>query len=109
MKISKLFASAGKYGTVAVEIAFGGIYIVGVLITNKYVKMPVKEDTRSEIVEQGFSVDEIKEAEVRAKGIFMDTVKNLMGRYDRECLNNSDEAAVFKDSQGNSQTQTSTV
>ncbi len=109
MKISKLFAAAGKYGTVAVEIAFGGIYIAGILIINKYVKMPVKEDTRAELVEQGFSVDEIKEAEGSAKGIIMDAVKNVIGRYDRECLDNSEGADVFDDSQADRQPQTSTA
>ena len=109
MKISKLFAAAGKYGTVGAELAIDGICVVGYLIIRKYVSTPVKEDIRAELVEQGFTVDEIKSAEGSAKGIFMDEVKNVISRYDRECLNNSDEAAVFKDSQGNSQPQTSTI
>ena len=109
MKISKLFAAAGKYGTVAAELAIDGICVVGYLIIRKYVSTPVKEDTRAELVEQGFTVDEIKSAEGSVKGVFMNAVKNVIGRYDTECRNNLEGAVVFDDSQGNSQPQTGTV
>lgn len=109
MKISKLFAAAGKYGTVVAELTIDGICVVGYLIIRKYVSTPVKEDTRAELVEQGFTVDEIKSVEGSAKGIFMDAVKKVIGRYDRECLDNSEGADVFDDSQADRQPQTSTA
>lgn len=92
MRISKLFAAAGKYGTVAVEIAFAGICGLGALILRKCVVVPVKEDTRAELVERGYTLEEIKEAEGTATARMLDAVRAMTSNHDGRHLHGSEDA-----------------
>ena len=82
MIISRLFAAAGKHGTVAVEGVFAGICGLGILLLRKLVVIPVKEDTRAELVERGFTLEEIREAEGSAKNCLKEAAITLFGLRD---------------------------
>lgn len=109
MKISKLFAAAGKHGTVAVEGTFAGICGLGILFFRKYVIVPVKEDTRAELVEQGYSLEEIKESEGKAINCLKEATISLFGLRDGELLHGPKNSEPFDVPQNDIQPEASTT
>ena len=95
MIISRLFASAGKYGTVAAEAALAGIFGLGALIFRKLVVIPVKEDTRAELVERGYTPEEIREAEGSAKNCLKEAAITLFGLRGSGRIHGPEEPDVY--------------
>ena len=95
MIISRLFASAGKHGTVAVEGVFAGICGLGILLLRKFVVIPVKEDTRAELVERGYTPEEIREAEGSAKNCLKEAAITLFGLRGSERIHGPEEPDVY--------------
>lgn len=108
MKISRLFASVGKYGTVAVEASFAGIFGIGALIFRHCVVDPVRNDTRAELVERGFTLEEIKEAEGSAAAGLLNTVRTMIGDRDDRRLHEPEYAEFTDVSNGDSRPQFNT-
>lgn len=95
MRITKLFASAGKYGTVAVEVTFACICGLGVLFLRKCVMIPIREDTRAELVERGYSLEEIKESEGKAINCLKEAAVSLFSFCDCERLHGPEDSEPF--------------
>ena len=76
MKISKLYANLfGKYGTVAAEFSWIGAAGIIACVLKRHLFDPIKEDTRAELFERGYSMEEISGAENAVKDRIADGLK----------------------------------
>ena len=107
MGISKIFASAGKFGTVVVEIVLGCFLGLVFLIFRKCVVIPVKEDTWAELVKRGYTMEEIKKAEESAKDFIIEAAKSLIGHGSEGCLQESEDSGIMDAPQDEARAQAS--
>ena len=92
MRISKVFAAAGKYGTVAVEAVSAVLIGLGALYIRRNVVLPLKEDTRAELVERGCTMEEIREAEGSISAHVVDAIRTMAAHHDSGSLQEAEGA-----------------
>lgn len=92
MRISRLFLVFGRFGTVAVDLSWIGAAGFLACALKRFLFDPVKEDTRAELYERGYTTEEIGEAEDSVKHLAADGIRYLFGRRDEERLPIAEEA-----------------
>lgn len=81
MKISNLIANVtGKYGTAVIDAAKFIVCGLAACAIGKYVFDPVKEDTRAELLERGYTSEEISQAENMVRDRVIDGIKDAFSR-----------------------------
>ena len=108
MRISTLFAAAGKYGTVVVEAVSAVLIGLGALYIRRNIVLPLKEDTRAELVERGYTLDEIKEAEGTISTRLADAVRAMVSHHESVRLQETEDAESIDIPQDISDPQTAT-
>lgn len=86
---------AGRYGTVAVDLNWLGVCGIIAFALRKAFFGPVKEDTRAELVDNGYTLEEISQAEDSVKNLVTDGISFLLGDRGKGQLPIAEDPDVF--------------